>query len=177
MNSCFLKVVICVDSALAWKRADLFLRRLLSFQVHGLPSCPVLKDFQQTIERRCIDSLLFVLEDGSRWYPLFVPPALAFVLGYPGWMSCTSLPWQTEGVLSTLLNFPIRGYCPFIRFVPQPSQHQVQCLKSGIWSRTKEPILRRQDVYLGPVLLAVVEEVMSKEQEQATVVSSEWFRC
>ncbi|OXB68240.1 hypothetical protein ASZ78_007989 [Callipepla squamata] len=35
-------------------------------QAHGLPSCPVLKDFQQTIERRCIDSLLFVLEDSSR---------------------------------------------------------------------------------------------------------------
>ncbi|NXL88374.1 PPA6 phosphatase, partial [Alectura lathami] len=35
-------------------------------QVHGLPSCPVLKDFEQTIERRCVDSLLFLLEGSSR---------------------------------------------------------------------------------------------------------------
>lgn len=97
-----------------------------------------------------------------------MPPALAFVWGSPGWMSCTSLQWQTGRVLSSLLSFPIRGCCPFIRSVPQPSQHQVQCLKSGIWSRTEEPILRRQDVYLGPVLLAAVEELMSREQEQAT---------
>ncbi|XP_015735227.1 lysophosphatidic acid phosphatase type 6 isoform X3 [Coturnix japonica] len=44
----------------------LLLDNIFAEQVHGLPSCPVLKDFQQTIERRCIDSLLFVLEDGSR---------------------------------------------------------------------------------------------------------------
>ncbi|XP_042666789.1 lysophosphatidic acid phosphatase type 6 isoform X2 [Centrocercus urophasianus] len=44
----------------------LLLDNINAEQVHGLPSCPVLKDFQQTIERRCIESLLFVLEDGSR---------------------------------------------------------------------------------------------------------------
>ncbi|XP_068000804.1 lysophosphatidic acid phosphatase type 6 isoform X1 [Melanerpes formicivorus] len=35
-------------------------------QVHNLPSCPVLKGFQQTVERRSVESLLFFLEDGSR---------------------------------------------------------------------------------------------------------------
>ncbi|XP_064008347.1 lysophosphatidic acid phosphatase type 6 [Pogoniulus pusillus] len=35
-------------------------------QVHNLPSCPVLKDFEQTVERRSVESLLFVLEDSSR---------------------------------------------------------------------------------------------------------------
>ncbi|KAK2540999.1 Acp6, partial [Columba guinea] len=34
--------------------------------VHNLPSCPVLKNFQQTVERRSVDSLLFLLEDSSR---------------------------------------------------------------------------------------------------------------
>lgn len=41
-----------------------------SFQVHNLPSCPVLKNFQQTVERRSVESLLFLLEDGSRWLPV-----------------------------------------------------------------------------------------------------------
>ncbi|XP_042724246.1 lysophosphatidic acid phosphatase type 6 isoform X1 [Lagopus leucura] len=44
----------------------LLLDNINAEQVHGLPSCPVLKDFQQTIERRCVESVLFVLEDGSR---------------------------------------------------------------------------------------------------------------
>ncbi|NXG46186.1 PPA6 phosphatase, partial [Psilopogon haemacephalus] len=35
-------------------------------QVHNLPSCSVLKDFKQTVERRSVESLLFVLEDSSR---------------------------------------------------------------------------------------------------------------
>ncbi|NXB03920.1 PPA6 phosphatase, partial [Cnemophilus loriae] len=35
-------------------------------QVHNLPSCPVLKKFQQTVERRSVDSMLLVLEDSSR---------------------------------------------------------------------------------------------------------------
>ena len=39
---------------------------IFSFQVHNLPSCPVLKNFQQTVERRSVDSMLFLLEDGSR---------------------------------------------------------------------------------------------------------------
>ncbi|XP_064325482.1 lysophosphatidic acid phosphatase type 6 isoform X5 [Phalacrocorax carbo] len=44
----------------------LLLDNILAEQVHNLPSCPVLKNFQQTVERRSVDSLLFVLEDGSR---------------------------------------------------------------------------------------------------------------
>lgn len=44
----------------------LLLDNILAEQVHNLPSCPVLKKFQQTVERRSIDSLLFLLEDGSR---------------------------------------------------------------------------------------------------------------
>ncbi|NXR09650.1 PPA6 phosphatase, partial [Semnornis frantzii] len=44
----------------------LLLCYIFSFQVHNLPSCPVLKDFQQTVERRSVESLLFVLEDNSR---------------------------------------------------------------------------------------------------------------
>ncbi|NXO81445.1 PPA6 phosphatase, partial [Sitta europaea] len=35
-------------------------------QVHNMPSCPVLKSFQQTVERRSVDSMLFILEDSSR---------------------------------------------------------------------------------------------------------------
>ncbi|XP_008946331.1 PREDICTED: lysophosphatidic acid phosphatase type 6-like [Merops nubicus] len=35
-------------------------------QVHNLPSCPVLKNFQQTVERRSVDLVLFVLEDSTR---------------------------------------------------------------------------------------------------------------
>lgn len=53
------------------------------FQVHNLPSCPVLKNFQQTVERRSVDSMLFLLEDGSRWLPVSMPPALGVVLGLP----------------------------------------------------------------------------------------------
>ncbi|XP_066424394.1 lysophosphatidic acid phosphatase type 6 isoform X1 [Molothrus aeneus] len=32
-------------------------------QAHNLPSSPVLKSFQQTVERRCVDSMLFLLGD------------------------------------------------------------------------------------------------------------------
>ncbi|XP_032844158.1 lysophosphatidic acid phosphatase type 6 isoform X4 [Tyto alba] len=50
------------------KSVDFFLLldNILAEQVHNLPSCPVLKNFQQTVERRCVDSLLFLLEDSSR---------------------------------------------------------------------------------------------------------------
>ncbi|XP_065498699.1 lysophosphatidic acid phosphatase type 6 isoform X2 [Caloenas nicobarica] len=50
------------------KSVDFFLLldNILAEQVHDLPSCPVLKNFQQTVERRSVDSLLFLLEDGSR---------------------------------------------------------------------------------------------------------------
>ncbi|XP_010017300.1 PREDICTED: lysophosphatidic acid phosphatase type 6-like [Nestor notabilis] len=45
----------------------LLLDNILAEQVHNLPSCPVLKNFQQTVERRSVDSMLFLLEDdGSR---------------------------------------------------------------------------------------------------------------
>ncbi|XP_010190494.1 PREDICTED: lysophosphatidic acid phosphatase type 6, partial [Mesitornis unicolor] len=50
------------------KSVDFFhlLDNIFAEQVHNLPSCPVLKSFQQTVERRSIDVLLFFLEDGSR---------------------------------------------------------------------------------------------------------------
>nr|XP_009680997.1 PREDICTED: lysophosphatidic acid phosphatase type 6 isoform X2 [Struthio camelus australis] len=50
------------------KSVDFFLLldNILAEQVHNLPSCPVLKDFRQTIERRSVDSLLFLLEESSR---------------------------------------------------------------------------------------------------------------
>ncbi|XP_027305146.3 lysophosphatidic acid phosphatase type 6 [Anas platyrhynchos] len=50
------------------KSVDFFLLldNLYAEQAHGLPSNPVLKSFQQTVERRSVDSLLFFLEDGSR---------------------------------------------------------------------------------------------------------------
>ncbi|NXW53585.1 PPA6 phosphatase, partial [Eurystomus gularis] len=50
------------------KSVDFFLLldNLRAEQVHNLPSCPVLKKVQQTVERRSVDSLLFILEDSSR---------------------------------------------------------------------------------------------------------------
>ncbi|NXM28182.1 PPA6 phosphatase, partial [Oxyruncus cristatus] len=42
------------------------LDNIFAEQVHNLPSCPVLKKFQQTVERRSVDSMLFFLEDSSR---------------------------------------------------------------------------------------------------------------
>lgn len=66
MHSQCLWAVICVASGLAQTGASPLLRDLLSLQAHGLPSNPVLKSFQQTVERRSVDSLLFFLEDGSR---------------------------------------------------------------------------------------------------------------
>ncbi|KAM6420762.1 lysophosphatidic acid phosphatase type 6 isoform 2-T2 [Pluvialis apricaria] len=50
------------------KSVDFFLLldNIFAEQVHNLPSCPVLKNFQETVERRAVDSLLFLLEDGSR---------------------------------------------------------------------------------------------------------------
>ncbi|XP_051499978.1 lysophosphatidic acid phosphatase type 6 isoform X2 [Apus apus] len=50
------------------KSVDFFLLldNILAEQVHNLPSCPVLKNFQQTLERRCIDALLVFLEDSTR---------------------------------------------------------------------------------------------------------------
>ncbi|NXN81465.1 PPA6 phosphatase, partial [Bombycilla garrulus] len=42
------------------------LDNIFAEQVHNLPSCPVLKSFQQTVERRSVDSMLFILEDSSR---------------------------------------------------------------------------------------------------------------
>ncbi|NWH99706.1 PPA6 phosphatase, partial [Tichodroma muraria] len=42
------------------------LDNIFAEQVHDMPSCPVLKSFQQTVERRSVDSMLFLLEDSSR---------------------------------------------------------------------------------------------------------------
>ncbi|KAM6319608.1 lysophosphatidic acid phosphatase type 6 isoform 1-T1 [Podargus strigoides] len=50
------------------KSVDFFLLldNILAEQVHNLPSCPVLKTFQQTVEHRSVDLMLFLLEDSSR---------------------------------------------------------------------------------------------------------------
>ncbi|NXH22934.1 PPA6 phosphatase, partial [Bucco capensis] len=50
------------------KSVDFFLLldNIAAEQAHDLPSCPVLKNFQTTVERRSVDSMLFILEDGSR---------------------------------------------------------------------------------------------------------------
>ncbi|XP_025896360.1 lysophosphatidic acid phosphatase type 6 isoform X1 [Nothoprocta perdicaria] len=50
------------------KSIDFFnlLDNILAEQVHDLPSCPVLKSFWETVERRSVDSMLFILEEGSR---------------------------------------------------------------------------------------------------------------
>ncbi|NXI56591.1 PPA6 phosphatase, partial [Chloroceryle aenea] len=50
------------------KSVDFFLLldNILAEQIHNLPSCPVLENFKQTVERRSVDSLLFILEDSSR---------------------------------------------------------------------------------------------------------------
>ncbi|XP_041276925.1 lysophosphatidic acid phosphatase type 6 isoform X1 [Onychostruthus taczanowskii] len=42
------------------------LDNIFAEQVHNMPSCPALKSFQQTVERRCVDSMLFLLQDSSR---------------------------------------------------------------------------------------------------------------
>ncbi|NXO33913.1 PPA6 phosphatase, partial [Locustella ochotensis] len=42
------------------------LDNIFAEQVHNMPSCPVLKSFQQTVERRSVDAMLFLLEDSSR---------------------------------------------------------------------------------------------------------------
>uniref|UniRef100_A0A8C3DPF9 Acid phosphatase 6, lysophosphatidic n=1 Tax=Corvus moneduloides TaxID=1196302 RepID=A0A8C3DPF9_CORMO len=47
-------------------RQPVLLDNIFAEQVHNLPSCPVLKSFQQTVERRSVDSMLFLLEDSSR---------------------------------------------------------------------------------------------------------------
>ncbi|KAI1242409.1 Lysophosphatidic acid phosphatase type 6, partial [Lamprotornis superbus] len=39
------------------------LDNIFAEQVHNLPSCPMLKSFQQTVERRSVESMLFLLED------------------------------------------------------------------------------------------------------------------
>ncbi|NWZ00913.1 PPA6 phosphatase, partial [Loxia curvirostra] len=39
------------------------LDNIFAEQVHNMPSCPVLKSFQKTVERRCVDSMVFLLED------------------------------------------------------------------------------------------------------------------
>ncbi|NXY85378.1 PPA6 phosphatase, partial [Alcedo cyanopectus] len=50
------------------KHVDFFflLDNIHAEQANNLPSCPVLKSFQQTVERRSVDSMLFLLEDSSR---------------------------------------------------------------------------------------------------------------
>ncbi|NWR92087.1 PPA6 phosphatase, partial [Furnarius figulus] len=42
------------------------LDNMFAEQVHNLPSCRVLKDFRQTVERRSVDSMLFLLDNSSR---------------------------------------------------------------------------------------------------------------
>ncbi|NXK87423.1 PPA6 phosphatase, partial [Formicarius rufipectus] len=42
------------------------LDNIFAEQVHNLPSCPELKNLQQTVERRSVDSMLYLLGDSSR---------------------------------------------------------------------------------------------------------------
>ncbi|NXQ55296.1 PPA6 phosphatase, partial [Anthoscopus minutus] len=42
------------------------LDNIFAEQVHNMPSCPVLKRFQHTVERRSVDYMVFLLEDSSR---------------------------------------------------------------------------------------------------------------
>uniref|UniRef100_A0A8C3R3K1 Lysophosphatidic acid phosphatase type 6 n=1 Tax=Cyanoderma ruficeps TaxID=181631 RepID=A0A8C3R3K1_9PASS len=44
----------------------ILLDNITAEQVHNMPSCPVLKRFQQTVESRSVDSMVFLLEDSSR---------------------------------------------------------------------------------------------------------------
>uniref|UniRef100_A0A8C3FGA6 Lysophosphatidic acid phosphatase type 6 n=1 Tax=Chrysemys picta bellii TaxID=8478 RepID=A0A8C3FGA6_CHRPI len=50
------------------KSVDFFLLldNIFAELVHDLPSCPVLKNFLKTIERRSIDSMIYILEHNSR---------------------------------------------------------------------------------------------------------------
>uniref|UniRef100_A0A8C8VF55 Lysophosphatidic acid phosphatase type 6 n=1 Tax=Pelusios castaneus TaxID=367368 RepID=A0A8C8VF55_9SAUR len=50
------------------KSVDFFLLldNVFAEQVHDLPSCPVLKNFLKTIERRSVDSVLYFLDHNSR---------------------------------------------------------------------------------------------------------------
>nr|XP_020666566.1 lysophosphatidic acid phosphatase type 6 [Pogona vitticeps] len=50
------------------KAVDFFLLfdNILAEQAHGLPSCPVLKHFQQTIEKRAVDLLLYITKCNLR---------------------------------------------------------------------------------------------------------------
>lgn len=122
------------------KGQTLLLCYIFSFQVHNLPSCPVLKNFQQTVERRSVDSLLFLLEDGSRWLPVSMPPALGVVLGLPRVDELHQLtaagrsPFWSAAFLHQRLLLPHEVCALAIT---------VQCLESGTWARKKESTLRR----------------------------------
>ncbi|KAM4906232.1 lysophosphatidic acid phosphatase type 6 [Sylvia borin] len=41
----------------------MLLDNIIAEQTHNMPSCPVLKRFQQTVESRSVDSMVFLLED------------------------------------------------------------------------------------------------------------------
>lgn len=101
-----------------------------------MPSCPVLKSFQQTVERRCVDSMLFLLKD--RWLPVSMPLASGAVL--PGMDVLNQLTSADRNAFPCAA-FPHQS--PLMRFVPQPSQCKVQCLESVLWARKKECTLRR----------------------------------
>ncbi|NXX25472.1 PPA6 phosphatase, partial [Nicator chloris] len=50
------------------KSVDFFLLldNIRAMKAHNMPVCPVLKNFQQTVERRSVDSMLFLLKDHCR---------------------------------------------------------------------------------------------------------------
>lgn len=124
-----------------------------SFQVHNLPSCPVLKSFQQTVERRSVDSMLFILEDSSRWLPVSMPLASGAVLP-----RVDVLHQLTSADRSAFPSAAVLHQSPLMRFVPQPSQCKVQCLESVPWPRKKECTLRRPGCGLAPCFVDPHEE-------------------
>ncbi|NXN96374.1 PPA6 phosphatase, partial [Rhinopomastus cyanomelas] len=52
----------------------LLLDNILAEQVHNLPSCPVLKSFQQTVERRSVDLMLLFLEEKREVLQMSIGP-------------------------------------------------------------------------------------------------------
>lgn len=145
MGSWFLWAVIHVSSGWVQQGQIPPLCSISSLQVHNLPSCPVLKSFQETVERRSVDSMLYILEDGSRWLPVSMPVASGALL--PGVRVLHQLPSAARSAFPSAA-FPHQS--PLMRFVPQPSQCEVQCLESVPWGRKKECTPRRPGFGLLP---------------------------
>lgn len=117
-----------------------------SFQAHNMPTCPVLKRFWETVENRAVDSMLFLLEDSSRWLPVSVPLASGAVL--PGVDVLNQLTTADRNAFPSAA-FPHQS--PLMMFVPQLSQRKVQGLESVAWARKKECTQRTPGCGLAPL--------------------------